>query len=73
MNLFQQITHRSSVVGLPLGPIAIVLCEGRCCGNRTAPLFISLGVRGALMLCGDCRAWQQRIIRAVLPEIRRAK
>ncbi len=71
MNLFQSLTYRPSAFGLPVGPIVTHLCEGRCCGNRTAPLFVSLGVKGALMLCADCRAWQNRIVRAVLPELRR--
>lgn len=73
MNLFQSISLRPVSAGHPVGPVVTPRCEGRCCGNRTAPLFISLGVRGALLLCADCRAWQQRIIRAVLPEIRRAR
>ena len=73
MNLFQSLSFRPTPSGHPIGPIATPLCEGRCCADRTAPLFISLGVRGALMLCADCRAWQQRIIRAALPEIRRTR
>lgn len=71
MNLLQSLTYRAAGAGHALGPIVTPLCEGRCCGNRTAPLFVSLGVKGALLLCADCRAWQQRIIRAVLPELRR--
>lgn len=73
MNLWQAIGYQRSALssGHPLGPIATPLCEGRCCGNRTAPVFVSLGARGMLMLCADCRARQNRIVRAVLPEIRK--
>jgi len=71
MNLFQSLTHRRPSGGHALGPIVTPLCEGRCCRDRTVPLFVSLGRRGMLMLCADCRAWQQRIIRAALPELRR--
>lgn len=73
MNLLQVTGYQPSALraSYPLGPIVTHLCEGRCCGNRTAPLFVSLGVKGALMLCADCRAWQNRIVRAVLPELRR--
>lgn len=73
MNLYQAIRGQRSAVGdaRPIGPIATVLCEGRGCRDRTAPVFVALGTRGALALCADCRAWQHRIIRAVLPELRR--
>jgi hypothetical protein len=73
MNLLKAVGYQPSALSTvyPIGPIVTHLCEGRCCGNRTAPLFVSLGVRGALMLCADCRAWQNRIVRAVLPELRR--
>lgn len=71
MNLFQSLSLRPAWAGISFGPVVTPLCEGRCCGDRTAPVFVSLGVRGALMLCADCRAWQNRIVRAVLPEIRR--
>lgn len=71
MNLFQAITYRSKTPGYPLGPVETPLCQGRCCGNRTAPVWLTFGVRGALRLCADCRAWHQRIIRTKLSEIRR--
>lgn len=73
MNLLQLTEYQPSALraGFPFGPVVTHLCEGRCCVTRTAPLFVSLGVKGALMLCADCRAWQNRIVRAVLPELRR--
>ena len=71
MNLWQAMTAQPTEGSCPIGPIATVLCEGRGCRDRTAPVFVALGVRGALALCAECRAWQNRIVRAVLPEIRR--
>jgi hypothetical protein len=73
MNLFQAITYRSRTPGYALGPIETPLCQGRCCGNRTAPLLITFGVKGALFLCAECRAWHHRIIRTRLAEIRRER
>ena len=71
MNLFQEITYRRSAVSLPLGRVYRALCQGRCCGNRTAPVFAVFGTRGSLMLCAECRDWQTRIIRNRISEIRR--
>lgn len=73
MNLFQSLTYRTpGYEPGPLGPIAQPRCHGRCCGNRTAPVWLTFGVRGALFLCAECRAWQQRLIRSRLADIRRA-
>ena len=72
MNLFQELAYRSGTAGYPLGPVETPLCQGRSCGNRTAPVFLTFGSRGMRLLCAECRAWQQRIICARLPEIRRA-
>lgn len=73
MNLFQVVTYRPLARCLPLGPVRTPPCEGRACGNRTAPVFVALGVKGALLLCEECRAWKDRIIRERLPEIRRTR
>jgi hypothetical protein len=72
VNLFQELTYRPLAVSRAFGRITTALCQGRCCGNRTAPVFLTFGVRGARLLCADCRAWHERIIRQMLPEIRRA-
>jgi len=74
VNLLQAVGYQPSALrsGYPIGPVVTALCQGRCCGNRTAPVFLTFGVRGALLLCADCRAWHERIIRQMLPEIRRA-
>lgn len=73
MTLLQALRYQPSALsaGLPIGRPRTVLCQGRCCTDRTAPVFVALGVRGALVLCAACRAWQHRIIRAVVPELRR--
>lgn len=74
MNLFQAMRAPNLASRhVPIGPIATVLCEGRCCRDRTAPVFLAFGVRGALALCAECRAWQNRIVRLALPELRRRR
>ena len=72
MNLVQALTYRPDGVSRMFGLISSPLCQGRCCGERTAPVFVTFGTRGVLLLCADCRAWQQRTIRARIREIRRA-
>jgi hypothetical protein len=55
------------VVGRP----RTLACENRCCRDRTAPVFLVLGVRGLAMICADCRARQNRLVRATLATVRR--
>lgn len=56
---------------LTFGAIRSVLCDGPRCRNRSAPVFLALGVKGALALCQVCRAWHQRVIREALPDLKR--
>ena len=72
MNLVQQMAFQREPVRYLLGGIETPLCQGRCCRERTAPVFITFGTRGALLLCADCRAWRLRTIPARIREIRRA-
>ena len=72
MNLVQEQAFRSSPIGHPFGRIKRPRCQGRCCGTRTAPVWITFGTRGLLFLCADCRAWQSRVRGLALAELRRA-
>lgn len=56
---------------VPVGPIVTPLCDVRSCPNRTAPVFLVLGARGALTLCTACRDRHHRIVQAALPELKR--
>ncbi len=70
MNLFQVLTYRStpSLCREPFGPIAMVRCEGRCCPDRSAPVFVV----GALLLCSTCRDFRNRFVRDRIAALRRA-
>ena len=72
-NLAQALGYQPDVLTEPIlfGRSKTIACEGRCCPDRTAPVFISIGTRGRLFLCSECRAWHSRIVRAALPELTR--
>jgi hypothetical protein len=71
MTLVQALTYRQPFVSRPVGPIRTPRCMGRCCGTRTAPVWLTFGSHGLRLLCADCRAGQSHIIRRTLSEIRR--
>lgn len=75
MNLAQALGYQPSVLsaGIPIGRVQTIRCEGRCCPDRSAPVFVALGVRGALALCAECRAWQGRIAQAALLKLKRSE
>ena len=72
MNLLQAIVYRATRPGYPIGPLEQPRCQGRCCGHRTAPVFVTFGSHGMRVLCADCRAWHERLIRARIRDLRRA-
>lgn len=71
MNLAQAVGYQPPWLREPrlIGRIRTVLCQGRGCPDRTAPVLVSPGVKGVLLLCGECRAYQVRIARAMLPSM----
>jgi len=71
MNLAQAVGYQPPWLREPrlFGRPRTVLCQGRCCPARTAPVFVALGVKGVLLLCGECRAYQSRVARALLPSL----
>lgn len=50
-----------------IGRARTVLCQGRRCRSPLAPVFLSMGPGGVLVLCEACRARQMRVIRETLP------
>lgn len=47
---------------IPLGAARKTRCEGRCCPDRSAPVFVV----GALLLCALCRDYRNQRIRFAL-------
>lgn len=58
-------------IGRAFGPIDRPECQGRCCEDRTAPVFVTVGLRGVRLLCAACRTWRPHMIRAALADLRR--
>lgn len=56
---------------LLFGRSVTVRCDGSHCPNPTAPVLISLGTAGAFWLCAHCHAGRLRLIRAMLPVLKR--
>jgi|CXWL01.1.fsa_nt_gi hypothetical protein len=50
---------------IPLGQARTARCEGRCCPDRSSPVFVV----GALLLCGACRDYRNQRIRFALRQL----
>lgn len=50
---------------IPLGQARMTRCEGRCCPDRSAPVFVV----GALLLCAACRDYRNQRIRFALHQL----
>lgn len=57
--------------GRPLAPVIhlgaarMASCEGRCCPDRSSPVFVV----GALLLCAACRDYRNQRIRFTLRQL----
>ena len=73
MNLAQAIGYQPAVLteSIMIGQPRTLRCEGRCCPDRTAPVFVAVGIKGALLLCEACRSWQHRMLHVAAIEIKR--
>lgn len=57
-------------LGRAFGPIDRPACQGRCCADRTAPVFVTFGLRHIWLYCARCRARQHELIRDWSPKHR---